>query len=379
METTVNTRENFFQVASFTLPQRIPSYELGVWQQTLQRWFSEGLSRDVLRQDYETGDDMFLGEPFFDIDRRDLHCLPNLNLLPRFKEKILKETDRYITYCDGAGITRKALKDGTVRGMRISMDQYLDYPVKNRHDFLIIKKRLNPHTTGRYPDEWEDKIERRRNRSYLLCARGFGYYWKLRSLMGTEGVSVGFYDQPELIDEICEHLTYFFMETTKKALEKVGLDYFEFSEDFAYKGAPLLSPQMFRRFIMPHYRRIIDFMRGYGVPFFFVDSDGDPSALIPSLIESGVNGLWPLERAAGIDPYHLRKEYGKDLILSGGIDKRALIRGKKAIYDELKSLAPLIEKGGFIPTVDHLISPDVSYENFLYYLEVKEKLLRRKL
>ncbi len=126
MEPATNTRESFFRVASFTFPQRIPSYELGVWQQTLERWLSEGLPRDVLCQDYESGDEMFLGEPSFNIDRRDLHYLPNPSLFPRFKEKILKETDRHITYRDGAGIIRKALKEGTVRGMRTSMDQYLD-------------------------------------------------------------------------------------------------------------------------------------------------------------------------------------------------------------------------------------------------------------
>ena len=61
---------------------------------------------------------------------------------------------------------------------------------------------------------------------------------------------------------------------------------------------------------------------------------------------------------------------------SGGIDKRALARGRRAIDEELYRHVPkLLEDGGYIPTVDHAIPPDISYDNWMYYLEVKRKLL----
>ena len=76
-----------------------------------------------------------------------------------------------------------------------------------------------------------------------------------------------------------------------------------------------------------------------------------------------------------MDPVKLRREYGKDMVLCGGIDKRAMARGKKAIDEELdRHMRPMLESGGFIPTVDHTVPPDVSYDNFTYYIARKRAI-----
>lgn len=89
--------------------------------------------------------------------------------------------------------------------------------------------------------------------------------------------------------------------------------------------------------------------------------------------------LWPLERAANQDPLRLRRTFGKSLRLWGGVDKRELANGRAAIDRHLLSLQPLIEEGGFIPTVDHTVSPDISWDNFRYYMERKHLLLAGRL
>ena len=89
--------------------------------------------------------------------------------------------------------------------------------------------------------------------------------------------------------------------------------------------------------------------------------------------------VWPLERAADQDPVRLRKKFGKTLRLWGGVDKRELIIGPEAIDAHLRSLAPVVEEGGYVPTVDHTVPPDVSWENFQYYMERKALLLQAKL
>ena len=87
----------------------------------------------------------------------------------------------------------------------------------------------------------------------------------------------------------------------------------------------------------------------------------------------------PLEAAADMDPVKIRKEYGKDLAFSGGIDKRELAKDKKAIDEELKKkIVPLLETGGYIPTVDHTVPPEISFENFLYYLKLKKEIVEGK-
>ena len=152
-------------------------------------------------------------------------------------------------------------------------------------------------------------------------------------------------------------------------------DYFNFFEDFAGKGGPLISPQIFQKFFLPYYKKIINRFRQAGIKYFWLDSDGDPEVLIPLMLEAGITCLWPLEQASGMDPVRLRKKYGRDLSLAGGIDKLELAKDKKAIEKELYAkIPPLLESGGYIPHLDHTFSPEISYENFLYYLKLKGKL-----
>ena len=87
--------------------------------------------------------------------------------------------------------------------------------------------------------------------------------------------------------------------------------------------------------------------------------------------------MLPLE-AAWTDPLLLREEHGNEILLMGGVNKKALIAGKEAIERELERLAPLVENGGYIPTVDHRVPPDVSFENYCYYQEKKKEILKIK-
>ena len=122
-------------------------------------------------------------------------------------------------------------------------------------------------------------------------------------------------------------------------------------------------------------KRLVDYLKKAGVRYVLVDTDGNSEPLIPLLMEAGVDGLWPLERASDMDPILIRKKYGKDLRLWGAVDKRELTKDKGAIDDHLRTFLPLIEEGGFIPTVDHLVPPDVSYENWLFYRDLVRQVV----
>ena len=92
-------------------------------------------------------------------------------------------------------------------------------------------------------------------------------------------------------------------------------------------------------------------------------------------LESGINYIWPLEVAAGNDAVALRKQYGKDLILGGAVDKRALLKGREAIREEVFYKVPyLLEQGGYFPSVDHLVPPDVTFENYCYYINLMREV-----
>jgi uroporphyrinogen decarboxylase len=61
--------------------------------------------------------------------------------VPRAEEETLEEDERTITFRDGLGRVRKALKEGTRQGGRISMDTYISFPIRNMADWREMKKR----------------------------------------------------------------------------------------------------------------------------------------------------------------------------------------------------------------------------------------------
>ena len=120
---------------------------------------------------------------------------------------------------------------------------------------------------------------------------------------------------------------------------------------------------------MPRYKKIVDVLHSNSIDIIFLDSDGNINELIPLWLECGINFIWPFEVAAGNDAVAMRKKYGKELIIGGAIDKRALLKGKDAIREEVMSKVPfLLESGGYFPSVDHLVPPDVTLENYRYLI-----------
>jgi uroporphyrinogen decarboxylase len=361
-------RERFLRTVRFESVDRPFRWELGFWGQTLERWLAEGMPEEALRED------VWRGSEFWRVDRHD-YADVNVLAVPAFEHTVLEEDDRTVTFIDRDGATRMAMKEGVVRGTRPSMDQFIRFAVETPDDFERLKERFRPVLAERVPPEWDTLVGEWRTRDYPLCLlrnATFGLYSLLRRYMGTERLSYAWYDQPGLLHEMLDFFTDFLIELTAPVLQAVDFDYFNFFEDLAYKTGPLLSPALFREFLVPRYRRIIAHLREHGCDIITYDSDGNIEVLIPELIGVGVNLIWPCECAAGMDVVRLRREYGRDMAFAGGIDKRELARGPAAIECEVaRRIAPLLEEGGYIATVDHTVPPDVSYADFRHYLDVK--------
>ncbi|MGB9642049.1 MAG: uroporphyrinogen decarboxylase family protein [Candidatus Ratteibacteria bacterium] len=300
-------------------------------------------------------------------------------MIPGFEYEVLEENERIIVYRGSDGVVHKALKEGTVGGTRMSMDQYISLPVTDRKSFYEMKKRYNPHSPVRYPRWWNDLVRCWKSRDYPLALTGFGgfgLYSMLRRWMGTENACTVFYDDSSFAEEMLDFLVEFFMQLTDRALKDVDVDWYNYFEDFAYKTGPLISPHIFKKFLLPRYKIINAYLMKHGVRIISLDSDGNIEVLLPLIIEAGFNHICPLEQAAGMDAVKIRKIYGRALAMLGSIDKREIAKGKKEIERELLRQVPyLLETGGYIPIIDHSIPPDVSYEHFMYYLEFKKKLL----
>ena len=294
-------------------------------------------------------------------------------IIPTYEPRIISEDERTVTLVNASGQTCKHIKEAlkVVWGMPM----YLDWPVKDRATWNEHKKRLDPNTPERWPPDWNAYVQKMNGKSEPLSLEVGGFYGFLREWVGIERLLYMFYDDPALIEDMMEQILYLETEVIKRTLKNIKVQQATFFEDMCYKAGPLISPAMVRKFMLPRYKKITDLLHSYGVDVIYLDSDGNVERLIPLWLEVGINFIWPFEVAAGNDVVALRKKYGKDLIIGGGIDKRALTKGKEAIREEVMSKVPfLLETGGYFPTIDHTVPPDVPFENYCYYINLMRKV-----
>jgi uroporphyrinogen decarboxylase len=290
--------------------------------------------------------------------------------VPFYEPKIIAEDERTVTLRNARGSATKYIKDNLER-----MPMYVDWPVKDRATWNEFKKRLDPNTPERWPADWNAYVQKMNGISEPLALPVGSFYGDIREMIGSERILYMFYDDPGLIEDMMEQMLYLEIEIIKRTLKDIKIQRADFWEDMAYKAGPLISPAMVRKFMMPRYKKITDLLHSYGVDVIFLDSDGNVEQLIPLWLEVGINYICPFEVAAHNDAVALRKKYGKNLIIGGNIDKRALAKGKEAIKEEVMSKVPfLLEQGGYFPSVDHWVPPDVTFENHCYYINLMREI-----
>ncbi len=375
----MNERERFLNTMHYKAVDRVPMWPPpDVWASTWKRWEEEDYTIMTTQLVGEHGGAGSLGFwDYFGCDRQDEVGI-YYGFCPGFEYKVIQENSRTITYRNHEGIIMKEL----VEGRETSMPHWLDFPIKTREDFRKNLYRWELNFEERFPANWHQKCKIWKNRNIPLrmwADREGGFFGPLRNLFGLEELSCLFYDDIAFIEEVLDAKVEAMIRIINKVAQDTDFDYFVFWEDMCYKNGPLLSPEMFDKYLVPRYKKVADCIRATGCDTIFVDSDGDVTKLVPLWLKAGVNGVLPFEVQAGMDVNAFRKEYGHDLLLIGGIDKRALAQGKSSIDAELKRVSPLIEDGGYIPWTDHSIPPDISYDNFLYYMEQLQKLVEGRL
>ena len=192
--------------------------------------------------------------------------------------------------------------------------------------------------------------------------------------MGFENYCMKVCEDLPMVEELMEKRTELACQILGKALDQAEFDFLWFWEDMAFRNGPMISPALFEQIAKPRYRRIADWYRAQGGEIVAVDSDGDVRELIPVWIEAGINHIWPLEPFAGMDVVALREQYGHAFSMRGGIDKFCVAKGKEAIDRELDRVWPVVQDGGYIPHLDHML-PHASFEDYCYYMERKKQML----
>lgn len=384
----MNTRERFLAIMNFEPVDRTLNWEFAYWCSVVRRWYAEGLPKRVGLPDEFLGSHVAHGPALFwpdDTSASGVDTYPladdvnnyfnfdegirriplNIWVDPPFEKLTLKEDERTKLIRDDWGVIQLIKKDAS------SAPSYLEWPVKNRKDWEKMKEeRFRMGMGNRLPPNYRQLVKEFKERDYPLVIGGypFGFYGGLRFIFGEVNLSYMFYDDPQLIKDIQEHLTQLWIALFSEILDDAFPDFCLLWEDMAYKTGPMISPEFFREFLSPYYRKLTVFLKSQGVKNIMVDCDGNTWKLLPLWIESGITGTYPIEVMAGMEVQRMRSAF-PSFGLMGGIDKTQLMRGTDSIDKELSKLPEIIRQGGYIPHCDHCVPDGVSWENFKYYRE----------
>ena len=354
-------RERWVRTMHYKKADRLPMMEFGYWDETLPLWHEQGLPRTVRTEAQAYA--------YFGIEDWRDEGVNTDGLCPGFERETIEETEDYIIWRD----EERAVKKESKKDIK-TIPHFMDYGLKNREDWKLFKARLNPDTPGRFPADWEKRVKAFQTRDYPLCIHIGSLIGRPRNWAGFENIGVLAYDDPALFEEIIETICVCGCAVIERTLKDVTPDFGAGWEDICFKNGPIISPKMFDKWIVPRYKRITDLLLKHGVDVVWTDCDGNLMPILDQFLAGGINCMFPLEVAGGTDPVAIREKYGRRVLLQGGVDKIALLKGPKGIEQELLRLKPLVEDGGFVPHVDHRCPADVTLENYKFYLKLKRQM-----
>jgi len=341
----------------------------GYFPQTWARWRREGLPPEAaeggpkFHEYFGFDPDVWMG-PCVDLG----WCEAPVS--PAYEEKVLRIEGRHEIVQDGVG-RMKAYPIGIREQV---MPTYLKHAVASREDWeRDVRPRLDPESPARWKD-YEAKAARNRERlargEVLHTASVIGGYMYLRSLVGPVELLYMVYDAPGLVHAMMQAWRHIMITCLKRVQKDVG-PFFRLylAEDICHKTGPLISPDMMRRFLLPYYRDLFEELKAgqRETLHFEIDTDGDCMGVIDVYREVGVTAMSPFEVASGGDVVEAGRRWPQ-LHIRGGIDKRILAAGPKAIDKMLRRLLPpMVRRGRYIPCCDHAVPDDVSLANYLHF------------
>jgi len=257
-----------------------------------------------------------------------------------------------------------------------SMPEFVTYPVRDRASWAFYRQRMTP-ADRMSSTAFEAACKQYEERDRPLLVRMIGPYHHLRSLMGTENLSLAFYDDPEWVHEMASWHLEQIREYVFPIIERLRPDVITIPEDICYKQGMLLSPVLFDEFCRPFYREVCDLACACNVGLVAVDSDGHIMEYVPIAKSCGVQGFFPCEVKPGNDLFTLRESH-PHLVLFGWLEKEVINEGNEGrIEDEVTSkVLPLLKQGGYFPNADHSLQPLATFENLCKFMTVLHDVCR---
>ncbi|HUU43946.1 MAG TPA: uroporphyrinogen decarboxylase family protein [Planctomycetota bacterium] len=352
---TMTSRERMKRTFEHREADRVPIMD-HPWAGTIQRWHAEGMPEDVAFYDY------------FDIDH-----VPYVNpdTSPRYPEKVVEETEDFRVTTSAWGVTIRRQKHAD------STPEFLDFTVTGPDAWRDAKKRMTP---SRDRVDWDalkrDYAEWRRQDLWIDLVMWYGFDVTHSWMIGTERTLMALALDPEWIVDVFNHEL-----DMSIALGEMMLDAgFTFDgtycyDDLGFKLNQFMSLDMFRELVKPVHARAIAWAHSRGMKTE-LHSCGDIRPFVPEFVGVGLDALNPLEVKAGMDTLELKRKYGNDLVLHGGINA-VKWTDLEAFEAEMREKLPVLKKnGGYIFGTDHSVPNTVSLEAFRDVVKLARELGR---
>ncbi len=252
-------------------------------------------------------------------------------------------------------------------------------PVPSRHPILTIEDldRFKPPVPSRDHLLLVDLMKERfgdQKAVFWMMRGAFVRSWRLT---GMQNFMMMMYDNPDFVHRVAEMVTQYSLQQLEMLID-AGLDVVIIEDDIADKNNVLISPDQFKTFVNPYNRKLVDRAHAAGLKVVR-HSDGNLWPILDLLLESGYDGLNPLEPQAGMHLKKVKNYCGDRLCLLGNIDCQELLPNGKPqqVRDAVRqAIDDAAAGGGLIICSSNTLHPGVSPENCIAMFEATKELGR---
>lgn len=193
------------------------------------------------------------------------------------------------------------------------------------------------------------------------------FFHVVSNFFGMEEYFVKMLTEPEIVLAVTEKVVDFYLEANKRFFDKMAnkIDAAFFGNDLGSQLDCLISPELFKRFVLPYIKKLVEQMKSYNLKVA-MHSCGSIVRFIPDLIDAGIDALHPLQaKAAGMSPEYLVREYKNDLIFIGGVDTQELLPfgTPEQVRSEVLRLIDIFGDGFIVSPSHEALLPNVCLEN----------------
>ena len=204
------------------------------------------------------------------------------------------------------------------------------------------------------------------------------FFHVLSDFFGMENYFMKMYTHPAVVEAATEKMVDFYIEANKRCLETLdgGLDVVFFGNDVGSQLDLLISPDAFKKFILPSYKRIVNQAKNYDLKVM-LHSCGAIRKIIPDLIEVGIDALHPLQaKAEGMGAAELSSEYGDSLLFVGGVDTQDLLPfgTPQQVRDEVRRLKDTFGSRYIVSPSHEAILSNVPIQNVVAMMDTALKM-----